>query len=295
MTHNAYGSTDYLARAQTYLAEATAGRAESYPTKAAQKAVADLCGRAYDYAQQAVSAACKPGVWVDLPYSLFQWRAKHREAALAVAPAATAALDLIDVAFALREDVMAAPIVKPAKAAGPDMTHPVFAAVAPMRAAAQDEAARLTREAIDAALAQLAAADWNMEAVAPYPSSRLNRYDYAQAKAKRAFLSSLVESSQRRDITGREWYVRASDALIARVIERAREDASFSIEAFAIKLAQKIGECVSASVVGHDVWRRSTLTVRKADGSIEQWRTQRILNVSVLGKLFNQWPTRRVA
>jgi hypothetical protein len=29
-------------------------------------------------------------------------------------------------------------------------------------------------------------------------------------------------------------------------------------------------------------------------GTVERWKTQQIVNVSRLGKLFNQWPTRQL-
>jgi hypothetical protein len=34
--------------------------------------------------------------------------------------------------------------------------------------------------------------------------------------------------------------------------------------------------------------------VTTQEGEDQVWRTQMIVNVSVLGKLFNQWPTRQV-
>ena len=69
-------------------------------------------------------------------------------------------------------------------------------------------------------------------------------------------------------------------------------DAAADFDAYVGKLTKKVGDVVSAKVEGA-LWQGSRLTVTKADGSIERWNTQQIINVSVLGKLFNQWPTRK--
>jgi hypothetical protein len=62
---------------------------------------------------------------------------------------------------------------------------------------------------------------------------------------------------------------------------------------YASKLTAKVGEASNASLtVSSDVWGLSVLTVTKPDGSIKRWRTQVIVNCSVLGKNFNQFPTR---
>ena len=42
------------------------------------------------------------------------------------------------------------------------------------------------------------------------------------------------------------------------------------------------------------MWGYSVLTVTKEDGSVERWKTQQIMNISVLGLLFAQWPSRKM-
>ncbi|MNE44768.1 hypothetical protein D3C80_1390130 [compost metagenome] len=77
-------------------------------------------------------------------------------------------------------------------------------------------------------------------------------------------------------------------------VKQAQENASAQYDAFIAKLEAKIGEVTAAILSGEHVWGHSILTVTKADGTTEKWKTQMIVNVSVLGNLFNQWPTRKV-
>ena len=79
----------------------------------------------------------------------------------------------------------------------------------------------------------------------------------------------------------------------AHYIKQAMEAADADYTAFVAKLEAKVGEHVDAKLTGDHVWAHSVLTITKADGSVERWKTQRILNVSSLGLVFNQWPTRK--
>jgi hypothetical protein len=87
--------------------------------------------------------------------------------------------------------------------------------------------------------------------------------------------------------------VKLSDERVARRVQQTRDAMATDFDGYVNKLSTKIGEgVVSAEITGR-LWDYSTLTVTKNDGSVERWRTQQIINVSCLGKLFNQWPTRR--
>ena len=81
---------------------------------------------------------------------------------------------------------------------------------------------------------------------------------------------------------------------IARFIKNSKEEAAAQYDAFVAKLIRKIGVVETAELTGNHVWSYSYLNVTKADGTKESWKTQMIVNVSKLGKLFNQWPTRKV-
>lgn len=89
-------------------------------------------------------------------------------------------------------------------------------------------------------------------------------------------------------------FVDVTDERVARYVKTAREDAAAQYEAFVAKLTVKIGAVETATLAGRGVWSHSILTVTKSDGARENWKTQMILNVSGLGKVFNQWPTRKV-
>lgn len=80
----------------------------------------------------------------------------------------------------------------------------------------------------------------------------------------------------------------------------AKVVAEDTVAAFCAKLAGKVDRerAEGATVVGVasttiDRWSSGTTVVRLSDGSEQEWHTKVILNQSCLGKLFNQWPTRR--
>ncbi len=87
----------------------------------------------------------------------------------------------------------------------------------------------------------------------------------------------------------------------------AKRDAESNVAGFCAKMAGKIADAiaeenpgaamVSARAVAHsaDTWQDTDLTVTLDRGAAQLWHTQVILNFSVLGKAFNQWPTRRVS
>lgn len=87
------------------------------------------------------------------------------------------------------------------------------------------------------------------------------------------------------------------DDILRREALRTAED---TVAAFAAKLAGKVDRekaegaaVVSVASTTIDRWSSGTTVVRLSDGSEQEWHTQVIVNQSCLGKLFNQWPTRR--
>lgn len=70
--------------------------------------------------------------------------------------------------------------------------------------------------------------------------------------------------------------------------------ASGSYDAYVHKMIEKIGKPVSGASVRGNPWSGSTLDVTCTDGETQVWSTKMIINVSVLGKLFNQFPSRRI-
>lgn len=175
--------------------------------------------------------------------------------------------------------------------------NPIRLAVEPLRQIAMDSAEAAARKQIARVYAELEACGWDAEQYAPYPDSRKihDRSKWKQAEAKYQFVRSLTDStgSARRH---NDPEIRTSSAERAENhVELCRKAAAHSYDAYVAKLIFKIGACESATLQNNcGVWFDSTLTVSKADGSTERWNTKMILNCSVLGLLFNQFPTRKL-
>jgi hypothetical protein len=155
-------------------------------------------------------------------------------------------------------------------------------AVEPLRAAAIARAVERAREIAEWILARYAAEPAAFEV----PTLTFaNKRAHAVATSNRATLCALT-------VQGEPLRLR-SDERIERFVAQAGEDASAQYTAFVAKLECKVSECDSAELLGDHVWGHSTLTVRKG-AQTECWRTHQIINVSKLGKVFNQWPSRKV-
>lgn len=179
------------------------------------------------------------------------------------------------------------------------------------RVGAMDEAEASIVQVLMNAYRALAEADWNLDVVAPRPNSlKMGRTEYMAANHKRAFYSSITTNdNERNNAETRAMrargeavgygntpnFVRYTEMCVTSMIQRARQDASASFDAFVAKLAQKNGAgVVSATVDRASVWNDSILTATFEDGSKKVWHTKTIINCSVYGKLFNQWPSREV-
>lgn len=167
--------------------------------------------------------------------------------------------------------------------------HPtaIAAAVEPLRADAISRARDEARKSANAILTDYAAHPGRYD----YPNvARTTPREYEEQRARRARLLQLVKNA---GTTMKPAYER-DEAAVERFIDDAARMASEQYTLFIRKLEEKVGVHVSATLEGSHVWGYSTLTVTLADGSIQLWRTQQIVNVSKLGKLYNQWPSRKV-
>lgn len=175
------------------------------------------------------------------------------------------------------------------------MTHPVAAAILPLRDDAIARAETDAREYIARLIAKLEEAGWNLDTVAPRPKSSDNREVYVSAKRRRELFSSIttfVQDKPFRRVNDPEFRARSAEREAA-FIAAAKEAAGLQYDAFVAKLVAKVGQCDAAAISGNHVWHHSILTVTKGD-QVERWKTQQICNVSKLGLLFNQWPSRKV-
>lgn len=178
-----------------------------------------------------------------------------------------------------------------------DATGHVAAAVAPLKADAMEHAAEQARAYVERVAAMYAGKV--LDEVAPRGHARMSRQDYRRADAKRsAILSVLVV--QYPEQASRVIFERGPGVLVrdaereARFIKSEADAAGVSFDAYVLKLEGKVGQGVTAaSVEGRYLWQGSVLTVTKGD-AVERWHTQQIVNYSVLGNAFNQWPTRKL-
>lgn len=174
---------------------------------------------------------------------------------------------------------------------------PIAAAVMPLKDAAIERAGKEAEQLIARYHAKLAEHDWDARAAFPYPNGNMRRDQYLTMKSRHNLAQQLTKQDAARPYNYRfdspMYRVRHEPAEVA-FIESAKAQAGLQYDAFVAKLEGKIGACEAATISGNHVWGKSILTVTKADGSVERWMTQMIVNQSALGTLFNQWPTRKI-
>jgi hypothetical protein len=85
-----------------------------------------------------------------------------------------------------------------------------------------------------------------------------------------------------------------------RIAKAAKEQATDEFLSFAAKMTGKIDTAANGVAVAKidatssgRIWEQSTTSVTLTNGTTQVWHTQSIVNTSVLGNMFNQWPTRR--
>lgn len=174
--------------------------------------------------------------------------------------------------------------------------EPIEAAVAPLKDQAIERAEKEALETIEQCREELAAADGNLSKVAPYPSGREYGYGwkYYSALYKYQLFSAITKWRETSYSSRDDIYADINPDMCAKFVERRKREAGEQYDEFVAKLIGKIGHVVQASLEGSHVWAHSILSVVKVDGTIEKWKTQQIVNVSKLGKHFNQWPTRKM-
>ena len=165
-------------------------------------------------------------------------------------------------------------------------------AVEPIKQASIDAAVEATKEVIAAYKAKLEAADWDLNVAFPRPSHNTSRATYMAQKARHDFAYSLVRAVKCSRRPSEPFLVEWCEEDVEYVIKTAAKDAALQYEAYVVKLVKKVGVCDSA-VMGfmNGVWYDSNLVVIKGETK-EVWNTKCIVNRSVYGKVFNQFPTR---
>jgi hypothetical protein len=173
------------------------------------------------------------------------------------------------------------------------MVNHIEIAVAPLKADAIARAEVEANKIIAFVREELAKHEHNMDKAAPYPKSYGSEKEYWVMKGKRELFYRLCDRRPESHNYNAPNLVDVSDKLVAKFIKDTQDDAALQYDMFVRKLVSKIGACDSAELSGNHVWGYSILDVKKGDKE-EAWKTQQIVNTSKLGKLFNQWPTRKM-
>ena len=138
---------------------------------------------------------------------------------------------------------------------------------------------------------ELMKADMKYFAYAPRPSAGRDA-NYKEKLALHLFIRQIVSVESNTPATVESVADGFNQQGIDRLIEQAGKEAAQGFEAYIKKLESKVGKYDSVDYFG-DLFSFSVLKVTK-DGVSESWKTQMIMNVSKYGKLFNQYPTRKV-
>jgi hypothetical protein len=175
------------------------------------------------------------------------------------------------------------------------MENVIEKAVNPLKKDAMDRAEKFAKETIAQVEKELVAAGNDLKIAAPYPDSwNMGRNEYMMKLARYKLFQSLTLWRKSGIGSQDPCYADMDAARCADFVEGARKDAEEQYKAFVAKLNHKIGPAKAARLEGNHVWFHSHLFVTTAKGEKQIWKTQMIVNVSKLGKVFNQFPTRQV-
>lgn len=172
--------------------------------------------------------------------------------------------------------------------------HPIAKVVEPLRADAMKHAEEQTRAQAKRVFAELEENGWDAQKAAPHPRSNIGRIEYQRLSQRAHLFRAFVRHIEPSRYYGAPEIVKPDQKKIEERVAFERENASLQYEAFVVKLVQKIGDVTSAKIEGHHVWGHSFLTIFKPTGEMQVWKTQQITNISVLGNLFYQWPSRQL-
>lgn len=144
----------------------------------------------------------------------------------------------------------------------------------------------------------LARHGWDLNAAYPYPRA-MNRRDHQAAKFDFSEVRRYINRQNATSQPNRPDPCTPKDAaIVAEMINRkANMEARAVVEGYASKLANKQselmkeGEEVTAAEYSGFLWE-SSMMVFTVGRDRFVWNTKIIMNRSVLGKLFNQYPTR---
>lgn len=164
---------------------------------------------------------------------------------------------------------------------------------------------------LDRLKATLKAVNGDINKSHPYPSANQSRKSYVQAKNEYEWAHRVTEEPPLGEAPydeKREWglyrnrssrpgeprYVQIKQSAYDTATKDAIKAADNSIDGYIWKLVGKIEKNINTAAYSGYLWDGSILNVDCGDEQ-QTWKTKCILNVSCLGTVFNQWPTRRVS
>ena len=174
--------------------------------------------------------------------------------------------------------------------------NPIEEALLPALPDLMDQEEKKTRAWIKRMFDELADHDWSLSSYAPLDHSKPRGYYHnREAEAKRNRLSGITERDYKAPKEAER--VMPSDRGVERLVECRVKGMENDFLGFIAKMVGKAGkDAVSAKLIrsGINGWHNSIIEVEHADGTVSKWRTNMIVNVSKLGRYFNQWPTRKL-
>lgn len=159
----------------------------------------------------------------------------------------------------------------------------------------------------DEIYAQLETDEWNKNKSFDYPYGAMSRVDYAKAVARYNLCSKYAETDAVKhpfSVSGGHnapHYVTKKPNTAAMLQQQADKMARAALDGYCLKLTGKVEKLLDmeSSVIEvkysgnkYDPWGFSHIEVYTDHQERQVWQTKMIVNVSCLGKVFNQWPTR---
>jgi hypothetical protein len=141
----------------------------------------------------------------------------------------------------------------------------------------------------------LAAVGMDANIYATFPRGTTGKAEYRQAESKYQRVRSYFKGVKCCRTMHEPEIVEERPDSEPRLRAAAKQEADALVDSYLYKMAGKIGKLATAATTNGNIWDCATLTVTCADGEVQTWHTNCILNQSIYGKLFNQWPTRRTA
>lgn len=148
---------------------------------------------------------------------------------------------------------------------------------------------------LNRAEAELVAGGMDVRKIAPFPHGNMSREQYRKDEARFKYFRKITTTDETKP---RSLSMRDPDFVVLKpevreeIKAQATRAANEDFDGYLGKLSAKIGAEIKTATLAGALWDGSILKVEISDGSTQYWSTRCIINQSVYGKLFNQWPTR---